>query len=88
MSSEEKTERLKSALWHSIGQTIDAIASEQDVNATSQFMGALTELVWTVIRMLYPLRRATSLTRLENASIDVEAFTRYKRVKHLAIFNY
>lgn len=62
LSSEEQTERLKSALWYWIGQTIDAIAAEQDVNATAQFMGALTELVWTVI---------------QNASLDVEAFTRH-----------
>ncbi|KAF2157435.1 hypothetical protein K461DRAFT_18184 [Myriangium duriaei CBS 260.36] len=61
-NKEEKIERLKSALWHSIGQTIDAIAAEQDVNATAQFMGALTELVWTVV---------------QNASLDTEAFMRH-----------
>lgn len=43
-------QRLKSALWYSIGATIDAIALEQDINATPQFIGALTELVWNQIR--------------------------------------
>ncbi|PVH99896.1 hypothetical protein DM02DRAFT_414092 [Periconia macrospinosa] len=44
----EREERLKSALWYSIGQFVD----EQGVdsfNATPQFIGALTELVYTQI---------------------------------------
>ncbi|PSK60375.1 CENP-S-like protein [Elsinoe australis] len=62
LTDTEKTERLKSALWYSIGATIDAIALEQDINATPQFIGALTELVWN---------------QIQNASQDVEAFTKY-----------
>lgn len=55
-------QRLKSALWHSIGQTIDAIAAEQDINATAQFMGALTELVWTLIREYCRMRLLRRIT--------------------------
>lgn len=42
-------QRLKSALWYSIGTIIDAISLDQDLNATPQFIGALTELVWSQI---------------------------------------
>ncbi|PNS15715.1 Centromere protein S [Sphaceloma murrayae] len=62
LSESEKTERLKSALWYSIGSTIDAISLEQDINATPQFIGALTELVWN---------------QIQNAAQDVEAFTKH-----------
>ncbi|CAD0096224.1 unnamed protein product, partial [Aureobasidium vineae] len=41
--------RLKSSLWYSIGNIIDAISLDQDLNATPQFIGALTELVWSQI---------------------------------------
>ncbi|GME52974.1 apoptosis-inducing taf9-like domain 1 family protein [Neofusicoccum parvum] len=44
-----KEERLKSALWYSIGQFVDAQCQLRDHNATAQFIGALTELVWTQI---------------------------------------
>jgi hypothetical protein len=42
-------QRLKSALWYSIGQFVDDKCLEQNLNATPQFIGALTELVWTQI---------------------------------------
>lgn len=43
--------RLKSALWYSIGQLTDTtlLDSGGDNNATPQFIGALTELVWAQI---------------------------------------
>ncbi|CAC9889580.1 unnamed protein product, partial [Aureobasidium pullulans] len=41
--------RLKSSLWYSIGSIVDAIALDQDLNATPQFIGSLTELVWSQI---------------------------------------
>ncbi|KAG9682010.1 hypothetical protein KCU95_g14636, partial [Aureobasidium melanogenum] len=44
-----QNQRLKSALWYSIGTIIDAISLDQDLNATPQFIGALTELVWSQI---------------------------------------
>ncbi|KAH7021819.1 kinetochore component CENP-S-domain-containing protein [Macrophomina phaseolina] len=45
----QKEERLKSALWYSIGQFVDQQCQLKDHNATPQFIGALTELVWTQI---------------------------------------
>lgn len=42
-------QRLKSALWYSIGQFVDHQCQLKDRNATPQFIGALTELVWTQI---------------------------------------
>jgi len=55
-------QRLKSALWYSIGSTIDAISLEQNINATPQFIGALTEVVWT---------------QIANSSLDMERFAKY-----------
>ncbi|THX54267.1 hypothetical protein D6D08_09495 [Aureobasidium pullulans] len=43
------SQRLKSSLWYSIGSIVDAIALDQDLNATPQFIGSLTELVWSQI---------------------------------------
>lgn len=48
-TSAEQEERLKSALWYSIGKYIDDECLTSDVNATPQFIGALTELVYTQI---------------------------------------
>lgn len=42
-------QRLKSALWYSIGQYVDEECLTSDLNATPQFIGALTELVYTQI---------------------------------------
>ncbi|THZ66402.1 hypothetical protein D6C85_08160 [Aureobasidium pullulans] len=47
--AEDKADRLKSSLWYSIGSIVDAIALDQDLNATPQFIGSLTELVWSQI---------------------------------------
>ncbi|KAL4951139.1 hypothetical protein BDW69DRAFT_170692 [Aspergillus filifer] len=44
-------ERLKSALWLSIGKIVDEETLKLGVNATPQFIGALTELVWVQIGM-------------------------------------
>ena len=43
------TQRLKSALWYTIGQYIDEESLSSSLNATPQFIGALTELVYTQI---------------------------------------
>jgi hypothetical protein len=43
------TQRLKSALWYAIGQYVDEECLTTDLNATPQFIGALTELVYTQI---------------------------------------
>jgi len=42
-------QRLKSALWFSIGKIVDEECIRHNVNATPQFIGALTEMVWTQI---------------------------------------
>lgn len=43
------SQRLKEALWFSIGQIVDEESLRWNRNATPQFIGALTELVWTQI---------------------------------------
>ncbi|KAF2460514.1 kinetochore component CENP-S-domain-containing protein [Lineolata rhizophorae] len=40
-------ERLKSALWYYVSQKLDDELLRLNRNATPQFIGALTELVWT-----------------------------------------
>ena len=42
-------QRLKSALWFSIGKIVDEETLKLGLNATPQFIGALTELVWAQI---------------------------------------
>jgi len=42
-------ERLKSALWLSIGKIVDDETLKLGVDATPQFIGALTEMVWAQI---------------------------------------
>ncbi|OJJ44980.1 hypothetical protein ASPZODRAFT_17890 [Penicilliopsis zonata CBS 506.65] len=55
-------ERLKSALWLAIGKIVDEETLKLGVNATPQFIGALTELVWT---------------QIENVSQDLESFAKH-----------
>ncbi|KAL4794219.1 kinetochore component CENP-S-domain-containing protein [Aspergillus venezuelensis] len=55
-------ERLKSALWLSIGKIVDEETMKLGVNATPQFIGALTELVWV---------------QIETASQDLESFAKH-----------
>jgi len=45
-------QRLKSALWFSIGKIVDEETLKLGVNATPQFIGALTEMVWAQIGRL------------------------------------
>ncbi|KAL8857483.1 MAG: hypothetical protein Q9178_005977 [Gyalolechia marmorata] len=49
--AEETTleERLKAALWFSVGKIVDEEALKLGINATPQFIGALTELLWAQI---------------------------------------
>ncbi|CAI9632123.1 unnamed protein product [Alternaria burnsii] len=58
----EREERLKSALWYSIGQFVDEKSLENDLNATPQFIGALTELVYT---------------QIANTARDLEVFSKH-----------
>ena len=45
-------QRLKSALWFSIGKIVDEETLKLGVNATPQFIGALTEMIWAQIGIL------------------------------------
>jgi hypothetical protein len=45
----EKEERLKAALWYSVGQTIDSVSLSKDINATPHFIGAMSEMLWAQI---------------------------------------
>ncbi|PHH59321.1 hypothetical protein CDD81_3390 [Ophiocordyceps australis] len=58
-TSQDDRERLKSALWFAVGKIVDEEALNRGMNATPQFIGALTELVWA---------------QIENISIDLETF--------------
>lgn len=62
--SEEQAleERLKSALWFSIGKIVDEETLKLGVNATPQFIGALTEMVWA---------------QIENVSTDLKNFAKH-----------
>ncbi|KAL1963114.1 hypothetical protein VTN77DRAFT_8657 [Rasamsonia byssochlamydoides] len=55
-------ERLKSALWLAIGKIVDEETIKLGVNATPQFIGALTEMVWA---------------QIETVSQDLEAFAKH-----------
>ncbi|KAF2741098.1 hypothetical protein EJ04DRAFT_571814 [Polyplosphaeria fusca] len=62
MADADKEERLKSALWYSIGQFVDDECVKQNLNATPQFIGALTELVYR---------------QISNTSRDLETFSKH-----------
>ncbi|KAK0512460.1 hypothetical protein JMJ35_005588 [Cladonia borealis] len=55
-------ERLKSALWFSIGKIVDEETLKLGVNATPQFIGALTEMVWA---------------QIESVNTDLESFAKH-----------
>ncbi|KAL5420733.1 hypothetical protein PMIN04_006224 [Paraphaeosphaeria minitans] len=57
----DRKDRLQSALWYTIGQFVDNEGAE-DFNATPQFIGALTELVYT---------------KIENSAKDLELFSKH-----------
>ena len=56
-------QRLKSALWLSIGKIVDEETIKLGVNATPQFIGALTEMVWAQIGMnVHPFSNIMPIT--------------------------
>ncbi|KAI1827947.1 kinetochore component CENP-S-domain-containing protein [Xylaria intraflava] len=55
-------ERLKAALWFAVGKMVDEETLRRNRNVTPQFIGALTELVWT---------------QIENVATDLESFSRH-----------
>ncbi|KAI5849122.1 kinetochore component CENP-S-domain-containing protein [Tricharina praecox] len=59
---ESYRERLKSALWYSVGKIVDDESLSLQVNVTPQFIGALTELVYA---------------QAENVAKDLESFAHH-----------
>ncbi|PQE16767.1 apoptosis-inducing taf9-like domain 1 family protein [Rutstroemia sp. NJR-2017a BBW] len=55
-------EGLKAALWFSIGKIVDEESIRLNANATNQFIGALTEMVWA---------------QIENVTMDLESFAQH-----------
>lgn len=45
----ELGDRLKSTLWYHVGQLVDEETINLGMNASPQYIGSLTELVWTQI---------------------------------------
>ena len=60
--TETTEERLKAALWYSTGQTLDAVALNEDLNATPHFIGGLSEMIWA---------------QIANVAGDLEAFAKH-----------
>jgi centromere protein S len=79
----EKQERLKAALWYSVGQTIDSVSLAKDINATPHYIGALSEMLWGQIgtRTCHftsrTLPSADFSCAVENVSHDLEAFAKH-----------
>ena len=72
------SQRLKSALWYAVGQIVDEECLQRNRNATPQFIGALTEMVWTQIGthfLLWSTRNRLTTGSIENVAIDLESFS-------------
>jgi centromere protein S len=82
-------QRLKSALWYTIGQIVDHETMAQNHNATPQFIGALTELVWSQIsnaRPFFHLQHTSFLTwRIDLTSRDLESFAKHAKRSQINI---
>ncbi|KAI1498215.1 kinetochore component CENP-S-domain-containing protein [Biscogniauxia marginata] len=61
-SGEDVREQLKAALWYAVGKMVDEETLRRNRNVTPQFIGALTEMVWT---------------QIENVAMDLESFSRH-----------
>ncbi|KAL2119314.1 hypothetical protein VTJ04DRAFT_6274 [Mycothermus thermophilus] len=62
LDEDEVRERLKSALWYSIGKIVDQESIQRSRNATPQFIAALTDLVWH---------------QIETIATDLESFSQH-----------
>ena len=62
VDEETKEEKLKAALWYAVGQTVDSVALAQDINASPQYIGGLSEMVYA---------------QIENVARDLEAFAKH-----------
>ncbi len=54
-------DKLRSALWFHIGKIVDEETIKLGVNATPQFIGSLTQLVWAQIGTAFLPLTATGL---------------------------
>jgi centromere protein S len=76
-------QRLKASLWFSVGKIVDEESLRLNTNATPQFIGALTEMVWAQIGVgsdplpVCPKNPADSDLSIENVAIDLESFSRH-----------
>ena len=61
LKTSNSEQRLKSALWYAIGKTVDEETLGLGINATPQFIGALTEMVWA---------------QIANVATDLESFAK------------
>ncbi|EGX96739.1 apoptosis-inducing TAF9-like domain 1 family protein, putative [Cordyceps militaris CM01] len=79
LTSVDYPKRLKSALWYAVGQIVDEECLRRNRNATPQFIGALTELVWTQIvqREIVCVLTSGWLVIAENVAVDLESFANH-----------
>ncbi|KAM0529574.1 hypothetical protein ACHAP9_003861 [Verticillium nonalfalfae] len=61
-AQDDTRERLKAALWFAVGQMVDEESMKKNRNATPQFIGALTEMVWEQIGKFLAARHAGRTT--------------------------
>ncbi|CRJ87040.1 hypothetical protein BN1723_000223 [Verticillium longisporum] len=61
-AQDDTRERLKAALWFAVGQMVDEESMKKNRNATPQFIGALTEMVWEQIGKSLATRRHAGRT--------------------------
>lgn len=52
-SDAQMGDRLKSTLWYHVGKLVDEEMINLGANATPQYIGSLTELVWAQIGLSY-----------------------------------
>ncbi|SPQ21825.1 5717c0a8-2e49-4c3b-b204-a7eaf5d7462e [Thermothielavioides terrestris] len=62
MAEAQDDERLKAALWYAVGKIVDEESLARNRNATPQFIGALTDMVWH---------------QIETVATDLESFSRH-----------
>ncbi|KAK7456265.1 hypothetical protein Landi51_02508 [Colletotrichum acutatum] len=75
-------QRLKAALWFAVGKIVDEESIKQNCNATPQYIGALTEMVWAQIGELEPwcvLPVFHADNPSESVATDLESFSRHAR---------
>jgi centromere protein S len=74
----DSMQRLKAALWFSIGKIVDEESLKLGVNATPQFIGALTEMVWSQTGIAeWNSFESTSNFYAEGVAQDLENFAKH-----------